>query len=271
MEFIKLTFSYIKKNFLILLLYAIIPTIFVGIILHPFALFEFLVKYPSLVVTNLGSLLGIMFNANIWHIILTLLGVLIICMLASICLGQIENHMRSGKINLKSSVSFLNNNFIVVTINVVILFLLMLLFEFIYCSFICLIHIIFSGLNSTPNTATIILAIIFASAIFVLFIQLASMMLLNIPNMTINGYPAKQAFSNSIKLLEKRNFKFMLSLLLPFVVIIPLVCLLKGKLIMLANSISVFILFMYIPPLIMTSYFELSNTQRYDNRKYYNY
>lgn len=271
MEFIKLTFLYIKKNFLILFLYAIIPTIFVGIILNPFSLFEFLVKYPTLVVTNLGSLLGIMFNASIWNIILVLLGVLIICMFASMSLGQIENHMRSGKIKLKSSVALLNNNFIVVAINVVVLFLLMLLFEFIYCSFLCLIHLIFSGLNSTPNLFTIILAIILASIVFILFIQIASMLLLNIPNMTINGYPVKQAFINSIKLLEKKNFKFMFSLLLPFIIIIPLVCLLKGKLIMIANVVGIFMLFMYIPPLIMTSYFELSNTQRYDNRKYFNY
>ena len=271
MDFVKLTFSYIKKNFLFLMLYAIIPTIFIGVILKPFALFEFLVKYPSLVVTNLGSLLKVMFNVNIWHILLVLLGLLILCMAVSICLGQIENHMRSGKVNLKSSVSFLNNNLVVVAINIIILFVILMVLEFVYCSFMCLLHIIFNGLNSTPNVFTIILAIIFASVIFVLFLQISGMFLLNIPNMTINGYPAKQALSNSIKLLDKKNFKFILSLVLPFVVIIPLVCLLCKNLSILSNCIGVFILMMYIPPLVMTSYFELSNTQRYDNRKYYNY
>lgn len=271
MNFIKLSFSYLRKNFLYLLIYAIIPTIFIGVILHPFALFEFLVKYPSLVVENLGSILNTMFNFNVWHIMLTLLGVMILCVFTSMVFGQIENHMRSGKIKLKSSINYLNNNLIVTSVNVVILFIILFLMEFVYCSFLCLIHIIISGLNSSPNIPTIILAIVLASVIFVLFLQIASMFMLNIPNMTINGYPAKQALSNSIKLLDKKNFKFLISLLVPFVIIIPMVCLLKGNLVIIANCVGTMLLFMYVPCLVYTSYFELSNTPRYDNRKYYNY
>ena len=271
MSFVKSALSYIKRNFLYLLIYAVIPTIFVGVILHPFALFEFLVKYPSLVVTNLGSLLSIMFNFNIWHILLSILGIIIICAFASMVLGQIENHMRSGKVNIKNSISNLNNNLIVTSVNILILTVILLVLEFVFCSLLCLFHLIICGLNSSPNVASIIIAVILASAMFVLFMQIAGMFMLNIPNMTINGYPAKQAISNSIKMLDKKNLKFLLSLFLPFVVIIPLVCLLKGNLVIIANCIGVFILFMYVPSLVYTTYFELSNSPRYDNRKYYNY
>ena len=229
MKYFKLTFDYLKKkNILYVLLFAVVPTIFIGALLRPFALFEFICNYPSMVVTGFGSIFNSLFSFTFLDVFLFILGIFIVSIFVSMMIGQLENHMRSGKINLKSSITFLNNNFLVVFVNLLILIIL-------------------------------------------LFVQIAAIFLLNIPNMLINGYPAKQAFSNSLKLLNTNNFSFLLALILPFVIIIPLVCVFCSIAPVVANIIGVLILFIYIPVLVMTSYFSLSNTTRYDNRKYYNY
>ena len=271
MKFLKLSFDYIKKNFLLLLIFAIIPTIFFGFLLRPFNLFEFICDYSKINVKSFASLFNSLFSFNFWHILLVLLGLVILSICMAMCFGQIENHMRSGKKNLKNSPAFLNNNFLVVLVNLLIIFMLWFVLQFLYIAVVCLVHIIFSGLNNLPNLFCIIFAILLSAVVFVLFIQICAIFCLNIPNMIINGYPAKQAFSNSIKLLNKNNFSFLLSLLLPFVIIIPLTCLLSAKLMFIANMVGVLILCVYVPALTMTGYFELTNTNRYDNRKYYNY
>lgn len=271
MNFLKLTFGYLKKNFLFLSLYAILPTIFVGVLLHPFGLFEFISKYPNIIVKDYGSVINIIFNLNIWRILIALLGVLILCICMSMSFGQIESHMRSGKVNLKKSASFLNNNFMVIVVNVIIMAICIMLIEFLYANLVTLCHLCFSSLNSTPNIATIIIAILLACIAVVLQVQIVAIFLLNIPNMTTNGYPLKQALSNSVKILNKHNFAFMFAIILPFVVIIPLVCVLAGPYVCIANVVGVFILSVYIPSLVMTGYFSLSNTTRYDNRRYFNY
>ena len=271
MKFIKLSFSYLKKNFLYMALFAIVPTVFVGCLLRPFALFEFLNMYPSMRVENFGTIFNSIFKFSFLNIFLTLLGLIVISIFVSVAFGQLENHMRSGKINIKNSLKMVNNNFLVVFANILALFLIWFLLKFIFSGLMILIHLIFCGLNTTPYAICEIFAIFFSALAFVVFVQISAIFLLNIPNMLLNGYPAKQAFSSSIKLLNFNNFQFLLAMVLPFVVIIPLSSVLANNISILASIIGTFILSVYIPALVMTAYFELSNTSRYDNRKYYNY
>lgn len=271
MKFIKLTFSYLKKNFLYMFLLSIIPTIYFGFLLRPFSLFEFVNAYPTMIVNNFGTIFDFLFDVSVLNIFLTILGIIVLSTFVSIAVGQIQNHMRSGKVNLKNCPSYLNDNFIVSLVNILIMFAIWLLLRFIFSGIICSIHIIFLGMNSQPNIALEIVAIILASITFILFIQISAIFTLNIPNMLINGYPAKQAFSNSIKLLNANNFKFLISLILPFLVIIPLCSLLFNVSTLITNFIGVWILCMYVPVLTITTYFELTNTTRYDNRQYFNY
>ena len=271
MKFIKLSFSYLKKNFLYLLAFAVVPTVFIGILLKPFSLFHFVNIYPTLQITGFGSIFNALFQFSFVNILLTLLGLIILSVFVSIGIGNIENHMRSGKLNLKSTLKFINNNFLVVFVNILIIFASWFVLMFVYSGVLCLTHIIFSGINSFPSIFLIVFAIILASAVFVLFIEIIALFALNIPNMLINGYPAKQAFSNSIKLLNRKNFEFLFAMLVPFVVIIPLASIFASNLIIIPNIVGLLLILTYYPSLIMTGYFELSNTPRYDNRSYYNY
>ena len=90
--------------------------------------------------------------------------------------------------------------------------------------------------------------------------------------MITNGYSLKVGISSTAQLVGKNTFSLLIAYLAPCIFIIPLVSLLcKTDVSWLANILSCLIMTVYYSALTMTSYFELSDTSRYDNRKYYNY
>lgn len=269
MKYISLSGKYTFKNFLYIFLLSIIPTVFIGILLSPFKIFEFVAYYAGMPVINFGTIFYALIDFNIVSIILTVLGVVIVALFFSLTIGIMENHMRSGKINYKNMGQYVNNNLLVILANFAIVLIFWFILKFLLSAVLFLLHLIFSGISNSPNVFNIIIAICLTSGIFVFFLQVVSVFLLNIPNMLISGYPTKQAIANSIKLLNKNNFQFLVAMLLPFVIIIPLVCLLPWNLMFIANILGVLIIFCYYSSLTMTGYFELSGMPRYDNRKYY--
>lgn len=270
MKFIKLAFNYMFKNFLWVFLLSLVPVIFVGSLLSPFKIFEFMNIYSSLPVINFSSIFLQLLNLSWVKLILLVLALVIVSIFTSCIFGQMEKHMRSGKLKFNSIGNYLNNNILLVGANLLILLVLYVILTFLLSTIIFLLHIIFSGLQSSPTLLNTIIVLIFSSSMFVLFLQLIAIFLLNIPNMAINGYSPKIAFSNSLRLLNKNNFQYMLAMLVPFVLIIPLVSLLAGtNFVWIINIIGFLFVIMYYTSLTMTGYFELSNTARYDNRKYY--
>lgn len=271
MKYVKLTFNYLFKNFLYIFLLGLVPMAYFGGLLSPFKTFEFMTNYSNIAVHNYGDIFYALIDFKILPIILTILGIAVLAVFVSLAIGQMENHMRSGKLNYKSMFQYLNNNILVVIVNLAILLLIWFLLQFLLSALIMLMHLIISGMGNTPNVFGIIVAIILCCAKFAFFLLIASVIFLTMPNMLISGYPTKQAISNAIKLMNKNTFQYLLAMVVPFVVIIPLACLLKGNLCYVTNTIGTLILFIYYTSLCMTSYFELSGMNRYDNRKYYNY
>jgi hypothetical protein len=258
------------KNFLWIFLLSLIPAVFVGLLLSPFQIFEFMNIYSALPVINFSSVFLAIMNLSWVSVILIILGLVVTSIFASCIFGQMEKHMRSGKLKFNSIGVYVNNNILVVGANLAILLIMYVVLTFLLSTIIFFLHLIFSGLMSSPTIVNTVIVLIFCSAIFVLFLQLVAIFLLNIPNMAINGYNAKTAFSNSLKLLHKNNFQYMLAMIVPFVLIIPVVSLLSGtSFVWIANLIGFLFVMMYYTSLTMTGYFELSNTARYDNRKYY--
>lgn len=271
MKFIKNSFGYIFKNFLYIFLLSIIPSAFIGGLISPFKTFEFMTNYSTTKVSGFGDIFYSLVNFNWLSILFTLLACVVLAIFVSLTVGQMENHMRSGKLNYKGMSQYLNNNILVIVANIVIWLLIWFVLQLLLSGMIMLNHIIFSGLGTFPNAITIVFAIILCVLKFVLMVQISGVIILTVPNMLISGYPIKQAISNAIKLLNKQNFNFLFAVSVPFVVIIPLACVLKGGLTYLTNVLGVMLLFIYLTSLSMTSYFELSSISRYDNRKYYNY
>ena len=272
MRFIKLGSKYFAKNCWWLLLLWLVPSVFIGLLTGPFQIVEFINKYPATVISGFGDIFKILMPISWQRIVFALIGVILVSVFLSMSVGQTESHMRSGKLNFKEIFSYINNDILVVIINVFVIEIVNLLLTFIFGSIIFLFHLLLSGLSSVPTVLTVIIAIVLCCLLLVMYGFVLAMFLINVPNMITNGYSFKEGVSSTAQLMGKNGFKLVVAYLLPYVVAIPFVSLLcKTNALWVANVISFWLMCAYYSSLTMTAYFELSDTNRYDNRKYYNY
>lgn len=267
MKLFKDSWAYIYKNWWYLLLFALPVGLLGGICYKPFKSIAFIRNFVGLKVDSFADIFNIMFNFSFKGVIFFILGFLALCVCASVVLGFIENHMRSGKKDYKEVLKFFNNNFLIVVINLIVFVLLLFVIKFILSALLFMFFVLFTGLNNTPNVGTIILTSLLVAGVQVLVVQIFSIFMINVPNMMINGFSFKNALYNSIKFVNKTNFKMLVAGILPFVVILLLTILTNSF--WLVNFLLVVILFVYYSALSMVAYFNVSDTTRYDNRKYY--
>ena len=272
MKLIKLGGKYALKNSWWLALLWLIPSVFVGLLCGPYQIVQFMNVYGKTTINGFGDIFTILMPFTWQRIVFTILALLLIAVFLSMAIGQTESHMRSGKLKFKEIFSFINNDILVVLINLIVLELIYIGLTFITGSIIFLFHLMLCGLPSVPSTVTVIIAIIFCCVNIILYLLLSATMFINIPNMITNGYSLKEGIGSTTQLISKNAFKLLLAYLLPYVVIIPMVSLLHATSVWwLANILCYLFTSVYYTALTMTSYFELSDTNRYDNRKYYNY
>lgn len=272
MKFFKLSISYMFKNFLYLFLFSLIPAVFIGAILNPFKPVVFLVNYSSTPVINFGTILSGVFNFSWLNLLLGVIGFLITVVCVSAIFGQMENHMRSGKLNIKSTKNYVNNSILMVAVNLLILLVLWFVVLFVVSLLFFLFHLIFSGINNSPTVINTIIAIVLAVAGFLAYIFAFLIITINIPNMLFNGYPLKDSISNSIKMVNNEIYSLILSSIFPVIVIVPIISFTANTWALpFMNILGMLILIMFFTSQTMTSYFEITQTKRYDNRKYYNY
>lgn len=272
MKFIKLGGKYTLKNCWWMALLWLIPSVFVGLCCGPFQVIEFMNVYPTSTISGFGDIFNILMPFGWQQIVFGILAILLVSVVLSMVVGQAESHMRSGKLKFKEIFSYVNNDILVVLVNVVMYVLIEAVLTFIFGSIIFLFHLMTSGLSNTPTVLCSIIAIILCVCLLVLNTLAVSMFVINIPNMISNGYSFKEGVSSTTQLVGKSTFKLLLAYLLPYLLIIPLVSIFcRTNILWLFNIILFLILIVYYSGLSMTAYFELSDTSRYDNRKYYNY
>ena len=272
MKYIKLGSGYFFKNIWWLLLIWILPSVFIGLLTNPFKVIEFINIYPNTTISSFGDIFNVLMPVTWQKVIFVTLGIMIVSIFVCMAFGQAESHMRSGKLNFKEIFSHVNNDILVTLVNVLIIEILYIVLTFILGSILFLLHLLLSGLSCAPTVLNIIFAIILCVAIMLLFVFLSIVFLINIPNMISNGYSFKEGISSTSQLISSSTFRLILAFLLPYIFIIPIISLLSyTNVLWLGNILCFLFLSSYISSLTMTSYFELSNTSRYDNRKYYNY
>lgn len=267
MKFFKDSWAYIYKNWWYMLIFALPVGIFCGVFIKPFKSIGFIRNMPSTTINSFGDIFNNLFDFSFKGIVLFLLGFIVLCVCSSVILGFIENHMRSGKKDYKEFVKFFNNNIIIVMINLVIFGIVLFVIKFLLAALLFMFVVLFTGLGNIPNVGTIIISIILISGAVVLCVQIFTIFMLNIPNMMINGFSFKNALYNSMKLVNKTNFKMLLASVLPFAAILIFIILTNSF--WLVNMLLVMVLFVYYCALCMVAYFNVSDTSRYDNRKYY--
>ncbi|MGN1213212.1 MAG: hypothetical protein ACI4TZ_04135 [Christensenellales bacterium] len=272
MKLFNLGIKYMFKNFGYIALLWLLPAVFVGLFCGPFKIIEFMNLYPTTSISNFGDIFAILMPFDWIKLLLVILAVALVAVFLSMVLGEMESHMRSGKFSFKNMFTLVNNDILVVLINIVLLAVIYALLTFIFGCVSFLFHLMFSGLSNIPTVLNSILTIVLATAFISLYTFITQVFLINIPNMITNGYSLKEGISSTMQLIGKSGFKLWISFLLIYVVIIPFVSLLcKTNVVWIANIICTYLQFMLYSSITMTSFFELSNTPRYDNRKYYNY
>lgn len=272
MRYIKLSFKYLIKNILFLFLLSLVPAIFIGSLLSPFKFLEFINNYPKLTITGFADIFYSIIDISWLKILFYVIALALLAICVSFVIGEIENHFRSGKKNYKGYKNYINNNIMVVILNLVIFCVINFILSFLYGTIVYLFHILIAGLNTHANVALIIISIILGAIYFCLIVMVGLIALLNIPNMSFNGYNLKQSVSNSINLVSKNYFGLILACILPFAIIIPLVSIFNFSSVALhiINVICLIISIMYYSSFTMTAYFDLLGLTRYDERKYYN-
>lgn len=272
MRYIKLCFNYLFKSGWYVWLLWLLPSIFVGFCCGPFNVLKFVNIYPNITISHFGDMFWALSPVTWLNVLFAVLGIVLVSIALSMAIGQMESHMRSGKLNFKEIFSSVNNNILVVLVNVILMFVISFVLKFLLGAVLFLFHIMLSGLSNTPSVINIVFAVIFCGGEIVLFMFVMAIFSVNIPNMITNGYSFKEGISSSVSLVGGNAFKLAFAFLLPFVIVIPFFSLLvKTNVLWIASIICSLLVLSYYSVLTMTSYFEISNTSRYDNRKYYNY
>ena len=267
MKFFKDSWSYIYKNWLYLLIVAIPVGVFAGVLYNPFKSISLISNFNSTAVKSFGDIFSRMFDFSFKGIVVFILAFIVISITTSIALGFIENHMRSGKKNYNETLKYFNNNIIIVMLNLAIFAGIIFVIKFLLSALIFLFFVLFTGLGNTPNIGTIIISVLLISGAVVLLVQIFTVFMIIIPNMMINGFSFKNALYSSIKMVNKTNFKMLLAGIIPFALVFILVIITNGF--WLVNVVLTIVLFVYYTALSMVAYFSVSDTTRYDNRKYY--
>lgn len=271
MKNISSSFKYIFNNFLMVLLFTLIPAIFMGSFYNMFGLSNFVAHYISTTVNELGSILSLLFDFSFNNFLFFVLGSIMLVLFISAFIGNIENHFRSGKLNLNNTSYYINNNVLAVTTYYLFTVALMMFYKFLLGILLFTTHVIFSGLKNTPTTFTFVIAIVLLVSSFVLFAYLLNYILLGLPVTLFNGYNVRTSLSDASELLNKKHTQTTVGLLLPFSLVFFLMVL--GQLFSLTivtNIIVALIVFALVPVYSFVCYYDYSALNRYDNKgKYY--
>ncbi len=271
MRYIKLSFKYLTKNFLFLFLVSLLPSVFLGAFLSPFKFLEFVNNYSNLTVSSFNDIFYSIIDISWLKILFYVISFGLIGIFVSVIIGEIENHFRSGKRNYLNFKHYINNNILAVLLNMIAFAIINFVVSFLCGTIIYIFHILLCGLNTTPKTWSLIVAILLFTIYFCVVMLAGLTLSINVPNMTYNGYNFKQAIFYTINLIGQDLFNLILGFLVPFVAIVPLISIFSFSSLGLrfVGILCVLIAIIYYSSFVMTSFYSLSGINRYDERKYF--
>ena len=270
MNYFKDVFTYFGKNILYMLVFAVVPAVFCGLLLQPFALFEFLAEYPNSTIHNFGEFFLAVFHLEWLDILWIILAFIFLALAVSLLLGFLESHFKTGKHNLVNSFS-LNSNILTVCKILLLLTVVVFVINLILMLLMFLVHVIFNN-NASATTASVIINYILVIAGMFPLARVLTLFTQTCIEMLINGSPMNVSFSDSTHSVARNGpaiFAVEATLFLViFAVIIGFAYL---DLNWLGNIIGM-LLFVPIECILgMCVFFSTNGIRRYDIRKTYVY
>jgi hypothetical protein len=256
----------------LLSVFTVVPGVFIGSFVKPFKIFSFIVTYKTTTIKNYDSIFNAFFDFSWSKVLNTFFASVLIVLFISALLGNIENHFRSGKINLSQSYSFINNNVLAAMVYYIIFAILLFLFKILLSLVIFTFHIIFSGINNAPTNLNYIIAVLIIFGAILLFCYLISNFIIALP-VTLNyGYSVRDSLSNANELLDKKVNFLVYCIIIPLLFVASLIIL--GNVfnfLIVSNILCMIFALMYYPTLAYVAYFDLALINRYDNKNKYYY
>lgn len=268
MKYFSESIKYVFRNFFVVLVFFIVPLLFGGVFLNHFKVAEFFSQYQAMTINNFSSITDVLFDISMIDILHVIMGGILIVMCISAFLGFIEYHFKSGLKNVNNFNSYLNNNLLVVAVYAIIMYLIYNLYHFAISLTIYVVHIVLSGLASTPNIATIVVSGALSVALFVGLSYIITYLLVAIPITISTGYTIKTSLSYANELMGEKSGKLVLSVMLPLSVLF--VANLAGYIYgfwQIMNIVSMFIMLSYYPAFMYVSYYDISFYKRNDKKR----
>jgi len=264
MEYVKNVLGYYFRNFLYLVSFAVLPAIFVGLLLKPFGMFEFAFEYHNLTLQNFGDFFVNIFFGDWWSLLYLAIGLILIIICTSLMLGFIESHFRMGRPAWVNSFS-LNNNVLGVAKSTIALFFILFVVEIVLTLLMLFVHFLSGG-----NAVSIVFNYLLCIGLCVLLARCFNLFGYATIDMLINSAPLLVGMSNASRAVSTKGNKIWLIETIGFLICFAIMQLFTAiNLAMIGNIISVLLIMPLICVNSMTLFFDWNDLPRKDNLKYY--
>ena len=266
------TLKYIAKNFLYVILFAVVPAVFFAISINEEAtrsvLTNLLSGNPRDEFWNIFHTVSVFNFSSEKEVFSGITGLIVLIVCTAMLTAFLEKHMRIGKRTLNGLLSKVNDN-LISTAGLVLLFVL------IYEVWAIVLSALWYFVTSIPNVviAYILLAFVYVFMTFVLLYAM-SVFYLWMPCVQITGFTAFDALTYSYHLLAPIQLKLVLGqcgfLLMCEGLIAVVVMLLQGELagLVVATVLYTAIILIYCIRMLVV-YFDRAQLDRADLKKYY--
>lgn len=187
MSYIKSTFGYLKDHFLRMLAFCFLPALLLGLVSSPVSLIRLLFsnQLDGSVSFSEIFLTGTDLNKP-YKLVVMIIAFLLYCVCAAACVGSVQHKMRYGqfyRFNAHNFFKLVNNNFLPVAKGMIVLMVLMELLGIVTTLFV-----FFWSKVVAIKAVTIVLCTLTVIVFVGLFLFVASLLVLTIPNMTMRGF-----------------------------------------------------------------------------------
>ena len=266
MNYLKEIWKYYFKSFAWLAFFVCIPVLFIGLILHPFKMIEFLAFYPGREFNSFGDFWNMVFDAGALPILCLIAGTVVLVVGICLLFGAVEKHFKTGKVSLKNDFS-LNSNLPSVALIMIITLGICLLVNFVSLLLIYVVHFIFAN-NGVAIWVNIAFSYIVVLCAFMFLIRVFSVASLTCVEMLLNGSPFKNSFSDALSSLDRAGWSLRFFEILVFTIIVGLVLASAYLgLTWLGEMLSMFVLVPIECVMGMIVFFELNGLPRCDKKQ----
>ena len=268
MEYVKDVLGYYIKNFVYLLIFAVIPATFLGLFIQPFGLYDFVYSYHDSTLATFGDFFMAIFNPSWWSFLYVLVGGVLFVVSMSMMLGFIENHFRVGKRSLQNSFR-LNNNTLSVLKTTVILGIAIFILDLLAALLMCFIHFL-SANSGAGSVVCCILNYIIVLALMVLVGRGLSLFGFATVESLLDGSPMRVGFSNAARAMSGKGWQlFMVELITMGVCFILMQIFSLIALPTVGNILSCIVFMPMVCINSMMLFFDANKLTRKDKLKYY--